>query len=365
MLPLDQTNWALLKADEKPQTCSRNIIYIMKPESNHTRQAGLFAPNLSWCIQSYYLAIAQRVKLYKRDAMWRIMRPKIEFRIISWYGRTGNNIQQLIVALAHSIHYKGSLTVTSSQLSNSPLDGIIQPFGEDFSSGPTRKATQIFASNLFHYTEFSFLRIDTKRSFFKRGYWPRRETTLGRMHIESHAHQIAHEVLSAHLVPSTINPTYQEWLAQNSLVIHMRAGDIADLQNDLYMTNPLSYYRRLAQNFDRVLIVTEPELNHPLIAKVAKLFSQSRISSGSVSEDFDLLRNAVNLASSGPGTFVVAAALLSRRLRRFYCTDLFLDEHLNPRMIRKPGISVNIYSLKGFAKAWMSKSDRLGILEDY
>lgn len=331
----------------------------------HANATRTYLFNRSWRLRCRYLALAQRIRLCRQDVLWRLKRPKIEFRIDSWYGRTGNNIQQLIVALAHAMYYEGSLDVPVSQLAHSPLDGIVQPFKEDFSGSPRTKAAQLFVSNLFHYTEFSLRRNSTRRSLFMRGYWPRRETTLGRIHIERHAHQIAQDVLSVHLVPSTIDPMNQDWLDDKSLVIHMRAGDIADLKNDLYMTNPLSYYRNLAQHYDRVLIVTEPELNHPLIHKVAALFVHSRMCSGTVIHDFNLLRNAVNLASSGPGTFVVAAALVSTKLRKFYCTDLYLDEHLNPRMIRKPGISVCSYSLKGFANAWVRSPDRLRLLEDH
>ena len=57
------------------------------------------------------------------------------------------------------------------------------------------------------------------------------------------------------------------------------------------------------------------------------------IHSTTLQEDFNILFNAINLATSGVGTFPIAAALLSNKLRNFYYTDLYSDEHLNPKMV--------------------------------
>ena len=48
--------------------------------------------------------------------------------------------------------------------------------------------------------------------------------------------------------------------------------------------------------------------------------------------------NAYNLVSSGVGTFAIAAALCSNKLNNFYCTDLYLTNHLNPEMLKGPNI---------------------------
>ena len=54
---------------------------------------------------------------------------------------------------------------------------------------------------------------------------------------------------------------------------------------------------------------------------------------------------ARNLASSGTGTFAVAAALCSSNIKRFYCSNLYLDEHLNPEMLMNTD-SVEVYMME-------------------
>lgn len=47
-------------------------------------------------------AAAIRLKLAAQGLGWRLRGRKVEFVLREWYGRTGNNIQQLIVAIAHA-----------------------------------------------------------------------------------------------------------------------------------------------------------------------------------------------------------------------------------------------------------------------
>lgn len=56
---------------------------------------------------------------------------------------------------------------------------------------------------------------------------------------------------------------------------------------------------------------------------VLSLSPEHELAHGSVEDDFQLLRHSVNLASSGVGTFAIAAVLLSQRIKRFHCTDIF------------------------------------------
>ena len=47
-----------------------------------------------------------------------------------------------------------------------------------------------------------------------------------------------------------------------------------------------------------------------------------------IAEDFNILLNAKNLATSGVGTFSIAAALASKNLKNFYYSNLFFLHHL-------------------------------------
>jgi hypothetical protein len=68
------------------------------------------------------------------------------------------------------------------------------------------------------------------------------------------------------------------------------------------------------------------------------------------------------LRSNGVGTFALAAALLSERLRQFHCTDVFLIEHLNPTMLDTDRVNVEMLRLPGYVDAWQRSSNRLDLL---
>ena len=44
--------------------------------------------------------------------------------------------------------------------------------------------------------------------------------------------------------------------------------------------------------------------------------------------------NAENLATSGVGTFPIAAALCSSKLKNLYYSDIYFNHHLNPELVR-------------------------------
>jgi len=70
------------------------------------------------------------------------------------------------------------------------------------------------------------------------------------------------------------------------------------------------------------------------------------IQSSSVAKDFATLMAAKNIATSGVGTFAVAAALCSKNLKNFYFSDRYMTEHLNPDMLR--GVFMHRIALPGY-----------------
>ncbi|MFM7269658.1 MAG: hypothetical protein ACKOZT_13940 [Cyanobium sp.] len=313
-------------------------------------------------------ANAIRLKLFTQGLGWRLRRRKVEFVLREWYGRTGNNIQQLLVAIAHAEYFRGFFCVSEAMIAASPLKGIMDPFVVDF-SGDQQPPDTRFRSDFFHYTELSFDPRDSRRfSFLDWPYckWrlPRRNSILGRRYMEAHAHRIAQTFLVPHLNQALKSGESNRFSASD-LVIHLRSGDVGDLSNRLYMTNPLCFYQQLARHYQRALIVTEPELNHPLARQVAALFGKHEIIAQDVASDFAALCHASHLASSGVGSFVIAAALLSTSLQTLHFSDLYLHEHLNPPMLAPGGARLISYPLPGFRNAWMSTANRHELLTAY
>ena len=93
--------------------------------------------------------------------------------------------------------------------------------------------------------------------------------------------------------------------------------------------------------------------------------SDCQVVSGSITEDFEHLRQARFLASSGVGTFAIAAALLSDHLKRFYCSSAYLTEHLNPSMLNQEDVEVVEFQMRDYMEKWHHANDRLQLLLHY
>jgi len=338
--------------------CSSVHFRLQRALSMVTRKIRTAWLSTVWRLVQEYRVADRRGQLFWREVRLRFLSVKTEFHLWGWYGRIGNNIQQLIVAIAHAEAFNGCTGMDGRLLKGAPLEGILMPFWQDFS--PDRKVSEVYSTIFFHYTEYTFRRSDLRRLAFRRGHSPRRECVLGRRFIEANAHRIAQQYLAPLLTFSA--DRIAAGGSSPELVIHMRSGDVRGLDNPYYITNPLCFYRGLARHYRRATVVTEPGGDHPLLASVCSLFHEFAVVSGSVDDDFRMLCNATHLASSGVGTFVMAAALLSRNLRVFHCTDLFQVEHLNPRMISPDQVEVKMQVMKGFRRQWLRSDDRLGLL---
>ncbi len=123
-------------------------------------------------------------------------------------------------------------------------------------------------------------------------------------------------------------------ISEDTLVIHIRSGDIFSNFKSDYYQNPINYYQALIKKYEKILLVTSEEQNNPVI-KVLKKYNNIKIQSTSIENDFNTIYNATNLATSGVGTFPIAAALMSKNLKNLYYSNLYLEEHLNPSMISK------------------------------
>lgn len=62
----------------------------------------------SWRLFQEYRVAKRRNQLFWREMRFRFLSVKAEFRLWGWYGRIGNNVQQLIIAIAHAEEFGGS-----------------------------------------------------------------------------------------------------------------------------------------------------------------------------------------------------------------------------------------------------------------
>ncbi len=315
----------------------------------------------SWRLTQQAWARGRWLRLQRRKLRLSRKTASASFRLSQWYGRTGNNLQQLIVVIAHAEAYGGSVDIPPDFLNAGPLRNLVHPFTLDFAPHTDLSRTTQVAGVFFHYMEYGLTRSNHRRMAFGKGQQPRRDSLLGRDYIHAHADRIARTHLLPHLKKPPANARAEDRLAR-TLVIHLRAGDVADLNSRYYISNPLYYYEALSRQYRRAIIVTESGCSHPLLDPVLALFPEHELVHGSVEEDFQFLRHSIHLATSGVGTFALAAALLSERLEQFHCTDLFLIEHLNPRMIDRRRVNVQMLELPGYADQWLRSTERRELL---
>ena len=137
-------------------------------------------------------------------------------------------------------------------------------------------------------------------------------------------------------------------LDNNTLVIHLRGGDVFyDDWHSLYVQNPLSFYLKISKKFENIIIVTEHIKDNFILKELDKRLDL-KIASGSLEEDANILLNARNLATSGVSAFPIACALLSQKLENLLVTNIYLEEHLNPKMINKNYVNIENYKVSNY-----------------
>jgi hypothetical protein len=176
--------------------------------------------------------------------------------------------------------------------------------------------------------------------------------------------RICKEYIEPHLkLPS------RKIIPDDTVVIHIRSGDIFDQihsNGHQYTPNPLDFYNKLLSNFERAIVVTEPDKNNPIV-EILRQNAKVTVQSSSVAEDFATLMSAKNLANSGVGTFCVAAALCSDEIQNFYCTDLILTEHLNCNMLMGTDITVHQLELNNYLQVgeWTNTEEQRNFILEY
>lgn len=248
--------------------------------------------------------------------------------ISSWYGRLGNNIQQICNGIMFS-----------------------KVNGHGFFSPPHEFINQIF----FNFNLKDKHIINQNRFFFNK-----KDFVLPEDYIYENINKIAKEYIKFK------DSKLDEEFDAETLVIHIRSGDIFQCIHKIhgYIPNPLCYYLNLIKKYKKTIIVTEKDNFNPVVNELRKN-KEIIFHTKSVKEDFEVLMKAKNLASSGVGTFAIAAALCSTSIKNFYCTNLYLKEHINPEMLIHNDVKVNKINLKNYLKYWENNEEQRKFLLEY
>lgn len=102
--------------------------------------------------------------------------------------------------------------------------------------------------------------------------------------------------------------------------------------------------------YNNAIIVTQ-DYNNPIVKKLSVDYGIEVISQDPIN-DFLFLMNSTNIATSGVGTFPIAAALLSNKLKNFYFSNIFLNKHLNPKILKNFNFNLYETKIKNYVEKW-------------
>ncbi len=288
-----------------------------------------------------YISIRYRFTLIKKllRRSYNFLVPFENYGIIHQFGRLGNNLQQIALATLYvnkfskNFYYKENNFIKRIE--------IINNNESDKYKNITKK--------------YEFYSYDVKQSF--NSDYPLSE--------------ISHEFINSNIQKAfieTIKPNLkflrQIKIPDNTLVLHIRSGDIFEKDKyPEYVQNPIGYYLEILNKYESTIIVTDKSRNNPVIPKLLEL-SNVTIKSGDLDEDFNTLFSAKNLATSGVGTFPIAAALISTELENFYYSDIYLSNHLNPKMIKNTKVKHHEYSFDNYIEigSWKNSKENLKMI---
>lgn len=243
-----------------------------------------------------------------------------------WFGRLGNNIQQI----SNAIYYCRDKGIHFDMAPHPFIDNIELHFGEERKPGNIDKWSYFY---YFNGPECDFPDIDIVK-------------------LNSNRRQICQHLIFPYL-KLDINNILAKPFDEETLVIHLRSGDIYSNPHPNYVQNPIIYYAKLVEMYGpKNIYVLSEDRNCPINIFFLRLNIPIHVLDEK--ESYSILLKAKNLASSGTGSYVVSAALCSPHLKRFYCTDIWLDNSLNALMLKD---HVEVYCMPIDSNKYISKGE--------
>ena len=267
------------------------------------------------------------------------------FSVSHWSGRLGNNIQQVANCIIAAEKYKTDFTQVLDH-------DIISKFTVNFGSDSVYQSGRFYAWEALVHCE-------------KGIYEGSNEIGVGVEHIYRNMRRVCKRIAP------NLNLPKKDSIGDDTIVMHLRSGDnyhrVFDPPTN-YIPNPLIFYLNLIDSFDKCILITEPDRNNPIVHELMKI-DKVKIQSSTVADDFATLMSAKNVALSGVGTFAMAAALCSTKIKNLYTTDLLLTEHLNYTMMYTTDVEIHEMKLENylpvFPCSWKNTEEQRKFILDY
>tara|TARA_B100000886_G_scaffold296782_1_gene224169 strand:- start:377 stop:1339 length:963 start_codon:yes stop_codon:yes gene_type:complete len=252
------------------------------------------------------------------------------------YGRLGNNIQQFLLLVAHFKVFGANFTLDNKFIKSYEQDINFKalPGFIEINNKSNRKIISnkiLIKNNMYLYTRFY-------QKFFRNSFMSNRvfrDAYLSKNKFLSLLPELVEDIrpaLKNFILSKEIN-NIKIHQRNDICVLHLRGGDTIPPQNLNHISNPISYYRWLNKYYKSIIIVHEPSTLNPIINELYKIFDVKKTISSSLKNDFALIANSKNVATSGVGTFAISACLFNKKIKNLFYSDAFLNEHINPNFI--------------------------------
>ena len=265
------------------------------------------------------------------------------YSINNWCGRFGNNIQQISNAIFYAMENKISFSMIDNQL--------ISPINLNFGSNDIRPGLYFFHVN----SEIGEGRIEVEYDLEK---------------LRKYRRIICRDIIYSNL---KINFNNIKDLGDDTVVLQIRSGDIFSRKNyycpvvSNYIQNPLSYYTNIIKNYKKIIVITE-DYNNPVIGELEKI-KNVEIKILTDQESIEILLSSRNFVTSGVSSFGIACALLSKNIKKLYCSNLYLNEILNYNEIVDADIELIIENIDQdrYIKwnEWLNTDEQKKLITEY
>ena len=268
--------------------------------------------------------------------------------IEKWFGRTGNNIVQIINCMYWSFKIKKDIDFIVLPKHVLLKTRIIYKRDSIENNDPCFKKNKMNINNLIE-TNRSNNRVYTDANNYFYG------KKLGFNLEPSQMRKIAQEYLTQNILNLNLN---DKSIGDNELYIHIRAGDIMRDKYFFLLPNPLSFYKRLIneQRWKKIHIIYENKDN-PVIDELMKLKNDKlNFQSLSIREDLNELLKAKHFSMSF-STFGLIIYFLSKNIKNILIPKFMLDHWFKDQNFN---INMEIYSFDDdySINSWKSMSNK-------
>lgn len=242
-----------------------------------------------------------------------------------WYGRFGNNIISLLnlICLAKIRNFQIQFNISHDLLNIDQL------------------------SSFFIYKNYNYddsIILTPYNCFYKiHGIFENIKQQIIFMHSD---------IAKQYILPIIKDSQFNNDNFDDTLLIHIRGGDIFVNPQIFYIQPPLQYYYNIIDNsnYKNILIISEDKQN-PCIDKLLEKYNNIKFQSESLLYDFYTLLNGVHIVSSN-STFIYTVFILSDKVKKIYYNEYM------PKLYLK-NVSIINYEFINYIYEWNNSPSQI------